>query len=137
MSMKANTIILSAVAAFALISASMAQSAQAEPAATPAGVTSTGPEHASTDVSARRRYARRGYRNNAAGAAFMGLALGTMGAVIANQQRRDYYRPRYYGQPHYGNGYGYGGGYVSSPYDAYGRVRVCGNGYYAYGCGDY
>lgn len=132
MSMKVNTIILSAaVSAFALMSAPMGQSAQADPASAPTGITATGAEHASTDVSARRRHARRGYRNNAAGAAFMGMALGTMGAVIADQQRRDYYRPRYYRQPYYG------GGYVSSPYDAYGRVRVCGNGYYAYGCGDY
>lgn len=65
----------------------------------------------STDISARRRYARRGYRNNAAGLAFMGLALGTVGAVIANQQRRDYYRQNYY---YGGDGY-YGGRYYGQP----------------------
>lgn len=130
MSTKVNTIILfAAISAFALISAPMGQTARAEPLA---GVTGNSAEHASTDISARRRHARRGYRNNAAGAAFMGLALGTAGAIIASQQRRDHYRPRYYSQP-----YGYGSGYVSSPYDAYGRIRTCGNGYYAYGCGDY
>ncbi len=75
-----------------------------------------------TDISARRRYARRGYRNNAAGLAFMGLALGTVGAVIANQQRRDYYRQNYYygGDPYYGGRYyGQRGYYGGGPYYGY------------------
>jgi hypothetical protein len=90
---------------------------------------------AATDVSARRRYVRRGYRNYA-GAAAAGLIIGTAGAIIANEQRREYrrqYVQPYYGQPNYGQ---YGGGYVSSPYDRYGNYRQCGNGYYGYGCGD-
>jgi hypothetical protein len=41
---------------------------------------------ASTDFSARW-YVRRSHRNNA-GAAFMGMAIGAIGAVIANEQRR-------------------------------------------------
>ncbi|MES2751463.1 MAG: hypothetical protein V4661_08835 [Pseudomonadota bacterium] len=76
-----------------------------------------------TDFSARRRVARRGYRNNnAAGLAFMGLALGTVGAVIANQQRRDYYRQNHY----YGGNPYYGGGYYAQPQPYYG------GGYYGY-----
>lgn len=74
-----------------------------------------------TDFSARRRVVRRGYRgNNAAGLAFMGLALGTVGAIVAEQRRRDYYRDNSYygGNPYYGNRY-----YGAQPY--YG-----GGGYY-------
>lgn len=61
-----------------------------------------------TDFSARRRVARRYYRhNNAAGRAFMGLALGAFGAAIADQRRRDYYRQHYFygGSPYYGGHY--------------------------------
>lgn len=66
-----------------------------------------------TDFSAarRRRYYR---RNNAAGLAFFGMALGTIGAIAAQQQRNDYYNNNY------GYGYGYGPGYYGGdPY--YGR----------------
>lgn len=74
-----------------------------------------------TDFSAKRyRRGNRVYRNNnAAGLAFMGLALGTIGAVVANQQRRDYYRQNYY----YGGNPYYGGHYYGSP-------GYYGNGYY-------
>jgi hypothetical protein len=67
-----------------------------------------------TDISARRRHYHRG---NAAGLAIMGTMIGTMGAAIAAQQRRDaYYNyygygpgcygppPVYYGPPAYGYG---------------------------------
>jgi hypothetical protein len=61
-----------------------------------------------TDFSAvrrhRRYYARRG---NAAGMVFMGAVLGTMGAIIAEQQRREYYE-RYYAPYPYGGPYYYG-----------------------------
>lgn len=63
-----------------------------------------------TDFSARKKV-RRGSRGNAAaGAAMMGLTLGAIGAIIADQRRRDYYRDRYYygGGPYYGGHY-YGG----------------------------
>jgi len=71
-----------------------------------------------TDFSAARR--RRHYRGggNAAGLAFFGMALGTIGAIAAQQQRNDYYNSYNYG---YGPGY-YGGGpyyYGGDPY--YGR----------------
>ena len=75
----------------------------------------------STDFSAARRRYRGG--NAAAGAAVMGMFIGTMGAIIAEQQRRDYYEsygPRYYG---YGPGYGYGyaPGYYGGPSPYYRR----------------
>ena len=75
---------------------------------------------AATDVSARRRrYARR-YRNDAAGRAFLGLAIGTIGAVVAQQRRQDYYRQQYYygGNPYYGGRY-------------YGAPGYYGQGYYS------
>lgn len=65
-----------------------------------------------TDFSAARR--RRYYRGgNAAGLAFFGMAIGTIGAIAAQQQRNDYYN-------NYNYGYGYGPGYYGGdPY--YGR----------------
>lgn len=78
-----------------------------------------------TDFSARR-VVRRGYRGgNAAGLAFMGLALGTVGAVVAEQRRRDYYRDNYY----YGGNPYYGGHYYGGP-AYYGGNRYVGGGYY-------
>lgn len=104
-------------AAMAITVAASPQAAQAQPVASVAQVKASD----ATDISARR-YARRGYRNNAAGLAFMGLALGTIGTVIANQQRQEYYRQNYYygGNPYYGGRYYgapayYGPGYYS-PY---------------------
>jgi hypothetical protein len=78
------------------------------------GVSATTTSSDATDFSAvrRRRYYRRG--GSAAGLAFMGLAIGTIGAIAAQQRRDDYYNG--YGQGYYGGGpYYYGGG----PY--YGR----------------
>lgn len=75
--------------------------------------------HNATDFSAvRRRYYRRG--GNAAGAAFMGMAMGLIAGAIAEQQRRDYYErygyyygpPRYYAPPPYY----YGPRYYYPPY---------------------
>ena len=105
----------SALALSAAISlAAVAPSQMAQPSAQAPQVKASD----TTDISARR-YARRGYRNNAAGLAFMGLALGTVGAVIANQQRQDYYRQNYY----YGGNPTYGGRY-------YGAPAYYGSGYY-------
>ena len=72
-----------------------------------------------TDFSAaRRRYARRGH-GNAAGLAAFGAIVGTIGAIAASQNRRDYYYdggpgygyyrggPGYYGGPAYYGGRGY------------------------------
>ena len=78
------------------------------------GMSSAVPSSGATDVSARRRHYRRG--GNAAGLAIMGMMIGTMGAAIAAQQRRDAYYdyygygppPAYYGPPVYGYGPYYG-----------------------------
>ena len=83
------------------------------------GISATAASSDATDFSSarRRRYYRRG--GSAAGLAFMGLAIGTIGAIAAQQQRNDYYNN--YGYYGYGPGY-YGGGpyyYGGGPY--YGR----------------
>jgi hypothetical protein len=76
-----------------------------------------------TDFSAarRRRHYRRG--GNAAGLAFMGLAIGTIGAIAAQQRRDDYYNNGYYNNGYYNNGYGYGyaPGYYGGGGPYYGR----------------
>jgi uncharacterized protein YcfJ len=82
------------------------------------GVSAAAPSGGATDISARRRHYRRG---DAAGLAIMGMMIGTMGAAIAAQQRRDAYYdyygygpgyygppPVYYGPPVYGYGPYYG-----------------------------
>ncbi len=63
-----------------------------------------------TDFSAARRHRHYHRRGNAAGAAFMGLAIGMMAGAIAAQQRREYYENYgyYYGPGYYGPGYYYG-----------------------------
>jgi hypothetical protein len=79
------------------------------------GLSAAAPSGGATDVSARRRHYHRG--GNAAGLAIMGMMIGTMGAAIAAQQRRDAYYdyygyygppPAYYGPPVYGYGPYYG-----------------------------
>ncbi|CAN5361587.1 hypothetical protein BH10PSE11_BH10PSE11_30000 [soil metagenome] len=120
-----------ATAAALVLTMAVPPVAQAHPVAVPAAkAASAEPANASeaTDFSsrARRRVVRRGYRNNAAGMAFMGLALGTVGAVIAEQRRRDYYRDNY----NYGGGPYYGGHYYGGP-AYYGGNPYVGGGYYA------
>jgi len=115
-----------ATAAALVLTMAVPPFAEAAPVAAPAAkASSVEPANVSeaTDFSsrARRRAVRRGYRNNAAGAAFMGLALGTVGAIVAEQRRRDYYRDNYYygGNPYYGGHYyggpAYYGGYHTIP----------------------
>lgn len=97
-----------AVAAALVLPVLAPPAAQARPAVTDKAAKAVAGE--ATDFSARKKV-RRGYRGNAAaGAAMMGMTLGVMGAIIADQRRRDYYRDRYYygGGPYYG-GYYYGG----------------------------
>ena len=80
------------------------------------GISAATGSSGATDISSVRR--RRYYRNggSAAGLAFMGMAIGTIGAIAAQQQRNDYYNSYGYGPGYYGGGpYYYGGG----PY--YGR----------------
>ena len=80
------------------------------------GVSATTASSDATDFSAarRRRYYRRG---DAAGLAFFGMALGTIGAIAAQQN---------YG---YGYGYGYGPGYFGGPY-YYGGGPFYGGAFY-------
>jgi uncharacterized membrane protein YhhN len=114
-------VVLATAAALVLsvaVSPPVAQARLATPVAKDVGA-STAMVGEATDFSSRRRVARRHYRhNNAAGLAFMGLALGTIGTIVAEQRRRDYYRQNYYygGSPYYGGHYYgvqpyYGGGY--------------------------
>lgn len=113
-----------AAAAVLVLAATLPPAAQAAASPAPKAVTShVAAASEVTDFSsrARRRYARRGYRNDAAGLAFMGMALGTVGAIVAEQRRRDYYRDNYY----YGGGPYYGGRY-------YGGRPYYGGGYYGY-----
>ena len=80
------------------------------------GVSAAAPSGGATDISARRRHYHRG---NAAGLAFMGMMIGTVGAAIAAQQRRDAYYDYY----------GYGPGYYGPPPVYYGPP-VYGGPYY-------
>jgi hypothetical protein len=80
---------------------------------------STGSSDATDFSSARRRRYYRG--GNAAGLAFMGMAIGTIGAIAAQQQRNDYY---------YNNGYGYGPGYYGGGPYYYGGGPYYGRRYY-------
>jgi hypothetical protein len=93
-------------------------------AATPAihsaanATTSTDDHIVATDVSARRRRYVRRYRNDAAARAFLGAAIGAVGAAIADQRRQDYYRQQYYygGNPYYGGRYYGAPGYYDRGY---------------------
>jgi hypothetical protein len=95
--------------------------------ATPVKAVSASASSDATDFSSarRRHYSRRGGGGGAAAAAaFAGIA-GTIGAIAASQNRRDYYydrgpgyygggpvyygRPAYYGRPGYYGGQGYYG----------------------------
>lgn len=109
-----------ATATALLLTAVEPQFAQARSSSPTPVAAENGPAASSaTDISARKRHARRHYRrNNAAGLAFMGMALGTMGAIIADQRRRDYYRDNYYygGNPYYGRRYYGGPAYYGGPY---------------------
>jgi hypothetical protein len=58
-----------------------------------------------TEVGARKRYRSR--RGNAAGLAMMGMVAGTIGAVIASEQRRDAYRRAQYYDPYGYDPYAY------------------------------
>ena len=111
-----RSVVLAAIAVLVLTTAEppLAIAGQAAPAAK--GVSATMASSDATDFSSvrRRRYYRGG--GSAAGLAFMGMAIGTIGAIAAQQQRNDYYNSYGYAPGYYGGGpYYYGGG----PY--YGR----------------
>jgi hypothetical protein len=108
-------IVLAAIAVlvFATAEPPLATAGQMAPASN--GVSAATAASDATDFSSvRRRYYRRG--GSAAGLAFMGMAIGTIGAIAAQQQRNDYYNSYGYAPGYYGGGpYYYGG----APY--YGR----------------
>jgi hypothetical protein len=112
LSFRGRGVVLASIAALVL---TMTEPPLAVAAPVSKGVSATA-SSGSTDFSAARRH--RHYRRgggNAAGLAFMGLAIGTIGAIAA-QQRRD----GYYNNGYYNNGYGYAPGYYGGgPY--YGR----------------
>ena len=72
-----------------------------------------------TDISAARRHRHYRRGGNAAGLAFMGMAIGTIAAIAAQQRREEYY-DRYgysgYGPGYYGGGPYNGRGYYYRPY---------------------
>jgi hypothetical protein len=107
---------LAMIAALVLTMAEPPLAAAGQPAPASKGVSATAPSDA-TDFSSQRR--RRVYRRgggNAAGLAFMGMAIGTIGAIAAQQRRDDYYNNGYYN-----NGYGYAPGYYGGGDPYYGR----------------
>ena len=111
-----RSVVLAAIAVLVLTTAEppLAIAGQVAPASK--GVSATMASSDATDFSSvrRRRYYRGG--GSAAGLAFMGMAIGTIGAIAAQQQRNDYYNSYGYAPGYYGGGpYYYGGG----PY--YGR----------------
>ncbi|WP_315837380.1 hypothetical protein [Bradyrhizobium prioriisuperbiae] len=112
LSFTARGVALATVAALALTMFEpvpvLARDAGPAPATASAGVVAAS---GATDFSAARRRYRRGGGNNAAAIAAFGAFAGIIGGAIAESQRRDYYRERYYdgGPGYYGRGYGYGG----------------------------
>jgi hypothetical protein len=111
-----RAVLLASLAALVLTLADPPFASAGQPAAK--GVSASASSDA-TDFSAakRRRTVRRG--GNAAGLAFMGMAIGTIAGIAAQQQRQDYYNN------YYNNGYGYPPGY-------YGGGPYYGPRYYGY-----
>ncbi|HVR57090.1 MAG TPA: hypothetical protein VMT72_09710 [Pseudolabrys sp.] len=113
---------VAAMAVLLLIAIGGSQTAGAGPSASGPDAVLANPANVgssdATDISAARR--RRHYRGggNAAGLAFFGMALGTIGAIAAQQQRNDYYN-NYNGG--YGPGYYGGGPYYEGGTPYYGR----------------
>lgn len=103
-----RSVVVATVAVLALMMAEPPMATAGSTGRVAKGVSATVPSSGSTDFSARRRYYRGG---NAAGLAAMGLMFGTVGAIIAQQQRQDYYNS--YG---YGGYYGYGPPVYYAPY---------------------
>jgi hypothetical protein len=109
LSLTSHGVALATIAALAITMAEPPLAAASPLAAPSKGVPATAASSRATDFSSARRvrHYRRG--GNAAGLAFMGLAIGAVGAIAAQQRRNDYY------DNGYGNGYGYGYGYGGEP----------------------
>jgi hypothetical protein len=117
-----RAIVATTIAVFALTMAEPPAAFAGASAPRSSGVSAATTSSEATDFSSarRRRHVRRG-NNNAAGLAFMGMAIGTIGAIAAQQRRRDYYNNGY--------GYGYGPGYYGGP-QYYGGGPYYGRRYY-------
>jgi hypothetical protein len=104
-----RSVVWATVAGLVLTMAEPPQAMAGSPAPAPKGISASSD---ATDFSAARRHRHYRRGGNAAGHAFMGIAIGTIAAIAAQQRREEYY-DRY---GYYGNGPGYYGG---GPY--YGR----------------
>jgi hypothetical protein len=120
MSTVSRGVAISTIAALALTMAEPSMAAASSVNTVPKGLATSAPSSSATDLSARRRYHRHYHGGSAAGLAVMGMMIGTIGAAIAAEQRRDayydYYGPGYYGPPVY---YGYGPYYGRRHYRYY------------------
>jgi hypothetical protein len=124
-----------ALATVAAVALAAVQPSVAMAGSAPVGLSANHGTSGSTDISAARRHYRGGGGGAAAMAAFAGI-VGTIGAVAAAQERRDYYDagPAYYGGgPAYYDGgpayYGGGPAYYEAPaYGYYGGLAAPRNG---------
>ncbi len=105
-----RSVVVATTAVLALTMAEPPIAAASSVGLVPNGISASAPSSGVTDFSARRRYYRRG--NAAAGVAMMGLMIGTIGAIAAQQRREEYYYNYGYGPGYYAYGppvyYGYG-----------------------------
>jgi len=111
-------LVAGATIAALVLTAVVPQQAVAGPLAPPskdAAAVAAAPDAAGVVQVRHRRYYRGG---NAAGLAMMGMVFGTIGAIAAQEQRREYYDRYYYG--------GYTPYYYGAPYPYYNQ------GYYPY-----
>ena len=92
-----------------------------DPPSAVAGPIAAAASSGATDFSSARRVRHHRRGGSAAGLAFMGLAIGAIGAVAAQQRRNDYYNNGYYNNGYYNNGYGYAPGYYGGGGPYYGR----------------
>ena len=105
-----RAVVLASIAALVLTMAGAPSATASQFAPASKGISATAASSDATDFSSARRHRHYRRGGDAAGLAFMGLAIGAIGAFAAQQRRNDYYD----------NGYGYAPGYYGGgPY--YGR----------------
>jgi hypothetical protein len=102
-----RSVVLAMIAGLALTMAEPPLTMAGVPAPLSKGVSASAASDAATDFSSARRHRHYRRGGNAAGLAFMGMAIGTIAAIAAQQRREEYYEG--YGYSGYGPGY-YGGG---------------------------
>ena len=81
--------------------------AMAAPSQGPKEASTIAASNDATGLVAARHYRHYRTGGSAAGLAAMGMAIGTIGAIAAQQQRSDYYNNGYNNNGYYNNGYGY------------------------------